>query len=165
MTLPNPLVREYTPADLPAMTAIWNAVVEAGDAFPQEEPLDEATGAAFFASQTRSAVAVDADGTILGLYILHPNNVGRCGHIANASYAVAAAARGRGVGGALVRDCLAKARELGFRILQFNAVLESNASARHLYEKLGFEQLGTICGGFRMKDGTYANICPYWHAL
>lgn len=165
MTLPNPLVREYTLDDLPAMTAIWNAVVEAGDAFPQEEPLDEATGAAFFASQTRSAVAVDADGTILGLYILHPNNVGRCGHIANASYAVAAAARGRGVGGALVRDCLAKARELGFRILQFNAVVESNASARHLYEKLGFEQLGTIRGGFRMKDGTYANICPYWHAL
>ena len=165
MTLPNPLVREYTLDDLPAMTAIWNAVVEAGDAFPQEEPLDEATGAAFFASQTRSAVAVDADGTILGLYILHPNNVGRCGHIANASYAVAAAARGRGVGGALVRDFLAKARELGFRILQFNAVVESNASARHLYEKLGFEQLGTIRGGFRMKDGTYANICPYWHAL
>ncbi len=49
-------IREYTPADLPAMTAIWNAIVEAGDAFPQEEPLDEATGAAFFASQTRSAV-------------------------------------------------------------------------------------------------------------
>jgi L-amino acid N-acyltransferase YncA len=147
------------------MIAIWNAVVEAGDAFPQEEPLDGATGAAFFASQTRSAVAVDADGTISGLYILHPNNVGRCGHIANASYAVAAAARGRGVGGVLVRDCLAKARELGFRILQFNAVVESNASARHLYEKLGFEQLGTIRGGFRMKDGSFANICPYWHAL
>ncbi len=165
MSHPNPLVREYTPADLPAMTAIWNAIVEAGNAFPQEEPLDEATGAAFFASQTRSAVAADADGTILGLYILHPNNVGRCGHIANASYAVAEAARGRGVGGALVRDCLAQGRALGFRILQFNAVVESNASARHLYEKLGFEPLGTIRGGFRMKDGTYANICPYWHAL
>ena len=108
---------------------------------------------------------MDADGTILGLYILHPNNVGRCGHIANASYAVAAAARGRGIGGALARDCLARARELGFRILQFNAVVEGNASARHLYEKLGFEQLGVIRGGFRMKDGTFANTCPYWHAL
>ena len=158
-------IREYTPADLPAMIAIWNAVVEKGDAFPQEEPLDDATGAAFFAGQTRSAVAVDADGIILGLYILHPNNVGRCGHIANASYAVAAAARGRGIGEALVRDCLSQGRALGFRILQFNAVVEDNIPARRLYEKLGFEQLGTIRGGFRMKDGTYANICPYWHAL
>ena len=160
-----PAIREYAPGDLPAMIAIWNAVVEAGDAFPQEEPLDEESGAAFFASQSRSAVAADADGTVLGLYILHPNNVGRCGHIANASYAVSASARGRGVGGALVRDCLAQARALGFRVLQFNAVVEGNASARHLYEKLGFEQLGTIRGGFRMKDGSYANICPYWHEL
>ncbi len=165
MSIQTPHVREYTPADLPAMIAIWNAIVEAGDAFPQEEPLDAAGGAAFFGGQTRSAVAVDADGTILGLYILHPNNVGRCGHIANASYAVAAAARGRGIGGALVRDCLASAREVGFRILQFNAVVEGNASARHLYEKLGFEQLGVIRGGFRMKDGSFANICPYYKEL
>ena len=119
-TMNAPAIREYAPADLPAIIGIWNAVVEAGDAFPQEEPLDAESGAAFFASQSRSAVAVDADGTVLGLYILHPNNVGRCGHIANASYAVAAAARGRGVGGALVRDCLAQARALGFRVLQFN---------------------------------------------
>ena len=52
---------------------------------------------------------------------------------------------------------------LGFRVLQFNAVVESNIHARHLYERLGFTQLGTIPGGFRMKDGHYENICPYYH--
>ena len=50
-------------------------------------------------------------------------------------------------------------------ILQFNAVVESNIHARHLYERLGFVQLGTIPGGFRMKDGHYENICPYYHVL
>ena len=53
----------------------------------------------------------------------------------------------------------------GFRVLQFNAVVATNAGARHLYEKHGFVQLGTIPGGFRMPDGTYADICPYYHEL
>ena len=159
------IVRPYAPEDLPAMIEIWNEVVEAGDAFPQEEPLNAETGAAFFASQSLSAVAVDADGRAVGLYILHPNNVGRCGHICNASYAVSAGCRGRRVGEALVRDCLARAKALGFGILQFNAVVESNARARHLYEKLGFQPLGVIPRGFRMKDGHYENICPYYYEL
>lgn len=46
-------------------------------------------------------------------------------------------------------------------MLQFNAVVESNIHAHHLYERLGFTQLGTIPGGFRMRDGHYENICPY----
>ncbi|MBQ5422657.1 MAG: GNAT family N-acetyltransferase, partial [Clostridiales bacterium] len=86
-------IREYRQEDLPAMTAIWNEVVEEGNAFPQDEPLDEEQGAAFFASQSYTGVA-DEDGTIYGLYILHPNNVGRCGHICNASYAVSSGSRG-----------------------------------------------------------------------
>ena len=158
-------VRVYEAGDLDAMIAIWNEVVEEGAAFPQEEPLTAETGPGFFASQTCSAVAVDENGTVLGLYILHPNNVGRCGHICNASYAVKAAARGKRIGGLLVRDCLARAKEAGFRILQFNAVVESNIYARRLYESLGFVQLGTIPRGFRMKDGHFENICPYYREL
>ena len=107
----------------------------------------------------------DENGNVCGLYILHPNNVGRCGHICNASYAVSSSCRGQHIGEKLVRDCIRKAKECGFLILQFNAVVETNAHARHLYEKLGFVQLGTIPGGFRMKDGYYENICPYYHVL
>jgi L-amino acid N-acyltransferase YncA len=146
------------------MLRIWNEVVEEGAAFPQEDCLDMETGAAFFASQSFTGVA-EENGEILGLYILHPNNVGRCGHIANASYAVSSSARGRHVGEALVKDSMARAAELGFRILQFNAVVEGNARARRLYERLGFVQLGTIPGGFRMKDGRYVSICPYYRPL
>ena len=83
----------------------------------------------------------------------------------NASYAVSSAARGRHVGRALVKDSLARAKELGFRIMPFNAVVSTNAGARHLYESLGFTQLGTIPGGFRMPDGSYADICPYYIEL
>ena len=159
------LIRAYKASDLPEMIAIWNEVVEAGDAFPQEEPLDAAEGAEFFASQSYCGVAEDENGAVCGLYILHPNNVGRCGHICNASYAVQGNRRGQHIGEKLVLDCLAQAKKLGFRVLQFNAVVESNVHARHLYERLDFIQLGTIPGGFRMKDGHYENICPYYHKL
>ena len=157
-------VREYSENDLGAMNEIWNEVVEEGIAFPQEDLLDAKSGAEFFGSQSYCGVA-EEDGSILGLYILHPNNVGRCGHICNASYAVRSASRGLHVGEKLVKDCLENARRLGYGALQFNAVVESNVHARHLYERLGFVQLGTIPKGFRMKDGHYENICPYYHEL
>ena len=157
-------IRKYTENDLPAMISIWNEVVEDGIAFPQEEPLTAESGAEFFASQTYSAVA-EEDGKIYGLYILHPNNVGRCGHICNASYAVSSESRGKHIGELLVKDCLVQAKKCGFGVLQFNAVVESNIHARHLYERFGFVQLGTIPKGFRMKDGHFENICPYYHEL
>ena len=159
-------VRAYKEKDLPEMIQIWNEVVEEGIAFPQEEYLTTETGARFFADQTYSAVAVDTDTEqICGLYILHPNNVGRCGHICNASYAVASEQRGLHIGEALVSDCLIQGRLHGFRILQFNAVVASNLPARQLYQRLGFKQLGVIPNGFRMKDGHYEDICPYYHEL
>lgn len=157
-------IRGYRNEDIAEMIAIWNEVVEDGIAFPQEETLDLQSGEAFFASQTYCGVAVEGE-CVLGLYILHPNNIGRCGHLANASYAVGSAARGKGIGKILVEDSMTQGKALGFRVLQFNAVVATNAGARHLYEKLGFVQLGTIPGGFRMPDGTYADICPYYHEL
>lgn len=158
------IVRKYTENDLPAMVRIWNRVVEDGAAFPQEEYLDAESGRDFFAAQTYCGVA-EENGAVVGLYILHPNNIGRCGHIANASYAVDAACRGRHIGEKLVTDCLAQAKRCGFTVMQFNAVVENNTHARHLYERLGFVQLGTIPEGFRMKDGSYQNICVYYHTL
>ena len=53
----------------------------------------------------------------------------------------------------------------GFRILQFNAVVASNAPALQLYRKIGFTPLGTIPGGFRLKDGTYEDIVPHYISL
>lgn len=160
------IVRGYTQKDIPDMVVVWNEVVEEGIAFPQEECLDEVGGAAFFASQSYCGVAQRIqDGKVLGLYILHPNNIGRCGHICNASYAVCRQSRGLHIGEQLVLDCIRQAKEIGFRILQFNAVVATNFHARHLYERVGFRQLGTVPKGFRLKNGQYEDICPYYITL
>ena len=158
-------IRGYNKNDLTQMIEIWNEIVEDGVAFPQEESLNPETGAEFFSSQSYCGVAVNENDAVIGLYILHPNNVGRCGHICNASYAVSSKCRGQHIGEKLVIDCIQKAKEIGFLILQFNAVVETNIHARHLYERLGFHQLGVIPKGFRMKDGHFENICPYYIEL
>ena len=159
-------VRKYSENDIADMIRIWNQVVEEGIAFPQEECLDDESGKAFFESQTCCGVAVDEETRkIYGLYILHPNNTGRCGHICNASYAIDKEHRGQHIGEKLVKECLVQAKLHGFGILQFNAVVESNIHARHLYERLGFVKLGTVPRGFRMKDGHYEDICLYYYTL
>ena len=160
------VLRAYDPADIRGAILIWNQVVEDGVAFPQLDLLDEPGGLAFFEAQSYTGLAVDGDtGEALGLYILHPNNVGRCGHISNASFAVRRDRRGQRIGEMLVRDCLQKARELGFQLMQFNAVVAANAPALHLYEKLGFIRLGAIPRGFLMKDGHYEDIVLFYHTL
>ncbi len=162
----NITIREYKKSDVQAVIDIWNTVVKEGVAFPQEECLDETSGNTFFESQSFTGVAVDTDsGEIVGMYILHPNNIGRCGHICNASYAVKKDIRGQHIGEKLVTDCKCRAKELGFRILQFNAVVKTNYAALHLYEKLGFVQLGVIPGGFRMNDGSYEDIVLHYCLL
>ena len=160
------IIREYTEADTEAIGEIWNQVVDEGVAFPQEERLTNKTAKEFFSEQTYTGVAEDSDsGKAVGLYILHPNNVGRCGHICNASFAVERSVRGEHIGEKLVLHCLDTAKKKGFGIMQFNAVVATNTHALHLYERLGFKKLGTIPGGFRMSDGHYEDIIPHYYVL
>ena len=152
-------IRKYQHQDMAPAMDIWNEVVREGVAFPQVEELTKQEADSFFTSQSHTAVAEDNDtGEIVGLYILHPNNVGRCGHICNTSYAVKSGRRGLHIGEQLVKDSLVMGARLGFRILQFNAVVAANVHALHLYEHLGFTRLGSIPQGFLMKDGHYEDI-------
>lgn len=159
-------IREYTTEDAVAASEIWNQVVDDGVAFPQEEDLSPKEGDAFFKEQTYTGIAENTEnGEVVGFYILHPNNVGRCGHICNASYAVRHDVRGEHIGEKLVLDCISMAKKKSFGVLQFNAVVASNVHALHLYKRIGFTPLGVIPGGFRMPDGHYEDIIPHYYDL
>ena len=160
------IIKPYDVNYIKPAISIWNEIVEEGIAFPQEDSLDELSGDEFFKSQSYTGLAFDTEiDELVGLYILHPNNVGRCGHICNASYAVKSNCRGKHIGEKLVLDCLTKGKELGFKILQFNAVVATNIHARNLYKRLGFKELGIIPGGFRMTNGHFEDIVPQYHLL
>lgn len=157
-------IREYCENDLTEMLQIWNEIVEEGIAFSEMNPLSYEEGKEFFASQSFTGVA-EHDGEIVGLYTLHPNNIGRSAHLCNASYGVKKNVRGMSIGEELAKHSMIKGRELGFKVLQFNAVVRTNYAAIHLYEKMGFTRLGTIPSGFLMKDGYYEDIVLFYHEL
>ncbi|MBE7719355.1 MAG: GNAT family N-acetyltransferase [Lacrimispora celerecrescens] len=158
-------IREFCDKDITQSIEIWNDIVEQGIAFPQTEILNQQTGKEFFRQQSFTGAAFDDSNHIVGLYILHPNNIGRCGHICNASYAVKSSMRGHRIGERLVCHSMDKGKDLGFKILQFNAVVSSNVSALALYKKLGFTQLGVIPKGFQMKNGEFEDIIPHYITL
>jgi GNAT superfamily N-acetyltransferase len=95
----------------------------------------------------RTVVAVDGD-DILGSAKMGPNRPGPGAHIATASFMVNPVHAGRGVGRALGEHVLAQARAAGYHGMQFNAVVETNAPAVHLWQALGFQIMTTIPQAF-----------------
>ncbi|MGI5130464.1 N-acetyltransferase family protein [Pseudonocardia sp. CA-107938] len=143
-------IRPFVDADWSQVWPIVDAVVRAGDTFTYDPTMTEEQARATWIEPPPgiTVVAEDADGRILGTAKTGPNKPGPGAHVATASFMVAADARGRGVGAALVRDALDRARAGGFAGMQFNAVAASNTGAVALYERLGFRIIGTVPGGF-----------------
>lgn len=125
-------------------------VVRAADTFPYDPAMEEAAARAMWmlAAPARTAVATGDDGAVLGTAKMHANYAGPGSHVASASFMVGSAARGRGVGRALVEDALAWARGAGFRAMQFNAVVDTNSAAVRLWESLGFDTIGVVPEAF-----------------
>ena len=152
-------IRAYQPEDVPALVEIWNEVVEQGIAFPQKAPLTNQIGAAFFAKQSCTAAAYDTEtAEIVGMYILHPNNVGRCGHICNASYAVKATYRGQKIGEQLAA-LPASSPSDGIPHLAIQCGCKGKLCSKETVRKAGFVTIGTIPGGLSEERRNVFRYC------
>ena len=149
--------RKYEQNDLKKMRQMWNVIIEDGVAFPGMVLLEENEFESMLKYQD-DVYCMIVDQHVVGYYILHPNNIGRCSHVANASYILDKNMRGKHLGEFLVKHSIEMAKELGFKGMQFNAVVESNYAARHIYKKVGFKEIGMIPNGFMLKDGSYSNM-------
>lgn len=61
---------------------------------------------------------------------------------------------GCGLGTQMIEQCIDAARRVGFEQVELG-VYSDNDRARRLYEKLGFQQSGSLPRAFKLKDGTY----------
>jgi L-amino acid N-acyltransferase YncA len=142
-------IRAFADADWPQVYPIIREVIEAGETYAYDPDWSEAETRDVWVEKPpgRTLVAED-DGRILGSAHLAPNRPGRGSHVGTASFMVGSAARGRGVGRLLGERVLELARADGYASMQFNAVVETNQAAVHLWQALGFRIIGTVPEAF-----------------
>ena len=151
---PTPLSPMYriealSAADWPAVWELLRPVLRAGDTYAFPPDIDEAAARrAWVENPAATFVARDADGAIAGTYYIKANQPGPGSHVCNCGYVTAAAARGRGVAGAMCEHSQAEAIRRGFRAMQFNLVVSTNTDAVRLWERHGFAIVGTLPGAF-----------------
>lgn len=142
---------------------IWpflHDIIAAGETYtlPRDLTEQQAREMWILKPPSRTVVAVDNDGTVLGSAKMNRNHMGPAAHIASASFIVDPKHSGRGVGRALGKHVIEWARSSGYRGMQFNAVVETNTRAVALWKSLGFEVIGTLPEGFRHPTKGYVGL-------
>ncbi len=170
-------IRPATAADNPALWSMLEPVFRAGDTYAMDPEIPRDDALAFWCGGNHSAFIAEApspsthpsrpefffdeissggvaegDGgqtAPLGTYYICPNHGGGGAHVCNCGFVTAPAARGRGVARAMLVHALDTAREMGYRAMQFNFVVETNTRAIAIWLDHGFEVVGRLPGAFR----------------
>jgi ribosomal protein S18 acetylase RimI-like enzyme len=159
------LIRPAAEADRPAVLAIVAPVLAAGETYAIACDLDAAGVEAYWFGHRHEVFVAEDAGTILGTYYLMANQQGGGAHVANCGYMTAPAAQGKGVARAMCEHSLVRARERGFGAMQFNHVVSTNARAVALWQKLGFEIVGTLPLAFNHPVHGYVDSYVMFRAL
>lgn len=149
-----------------ALLPILEPAIREGRSYPVNPAASHAEILAYwFAPGNSICVARNPAGSAIGTYYLKANSTGPAAHVANAGYMVHPEARRCGVGRAMAHDSFTRARAAGYRAMQFNLVIASNAAARALWREVGMEEVGRLKGAFRMPDGTYDDALVLYREL
>ena len=146
--MPSPIIRDAVPADLPAITAIYDEAVLHGTATFELIPPDLAEMTRRYEALTEGGfpyvVADDGGGTIAGYAYAGPYRARPAYRftVENSIY-LAPAAQRRGTGSALLQALLTQCAPRGYR--QMIAVIgdSANAGSIGVHRKAGFTMIGT----------------------
>lgn len=159
------LIRPATEADWPAILAIVEPVLAAGETYAIDTNLDEAGVKAYWLMPAHEVFVAEDDGQIVGTYYLMANQRGGGAHVANCGYMTAPEARSKGVAKAMCLHSLDRARERGFKAMQFNHVVSTNTGAVALWQKLGFQIVGTLPKAFKHPANGYVDSFVMFQTL
>jgi ribosomal protein S18 acetylase RimI-like enzyme len=142
------LVRPATKRDANAIWAIMEPIIRAGETYTLPRDMDQEGAVAYWLSALHEVFVAEDDGNIVGTYFLQANQQGGGEHVANCGYMTAVTATGRGVARSMCEHSLGRARERGFRAMQFNFVVSTNDRAVRLWQSLEFEIVGRLRNAF-----------------
>ena len=158
-------IRPATDADHDAIWNIFREVIAAGETYPLNQDMSRQDALDYWFQRESHVFVAESDGKIVGSYTLHANQSGGGGHVANAAFIVSESARGQGIGRKMGEHCLAEARQLGFRAMQFNFVISANEGAVKLWQDLGMRIAGTLSGAFRHPKRGYVDVYVMYQNL
>ena len=158
-------IREAGPADDDAIWAVLRPIVEAGEELCAPPDGGRAGAFAYWRPAGATNYVAEIDGRVVGTSYLRANQTGHGDHVANAGFATAAEARGRGVARALLAHAMDTARARGFRAMQFNFVVSTNRRAIETWERAGFAVVGRLPGAFRHPREGAVDALVMWRSL
>lgn len=163
---PGVRIAPMSDATWPQTWAILEPVFRSGETYAVPTDISESEARRLWVESPLAAfVAVDEHDAVLGTYYLKANHAGPGSHVCNCGYVVSRSARGRGVASAMCEHSQAEAAGRGFRAMQYNLVVATNAGAIRLWQKHGFEIVGTVPGAFEHPRDGFVDAHVMYKAL
>jgi L-amino acid N-acyltransferase YncA len=159
------LIRTAGSEDEDAIWEILEPVLRAGETYTLPRDISREDAVAYWFAPTHEVFVAEEEGAILGTYYLRANQRGGGSHVANCGYVTAQHATGRGVARAMCLHSLDRARESGFRAMQFNFVVSTNERAVKLWLSLGFDTVGCLPGAFLHPTLGYVDALVMYRSL
>jgi len=159
------LIRPARPDDWPAIWNIISPTIRAGETYALDPAMTEIDALAYWLGPDRETFVAEEEGAIVGTYYLRANQPGGGAHVCNCGYMTSATATGRGIASAMADHSLRRARERGFRAMQFNFVVSTNERAVRLWENLGFAIVGRLPGAFHHPRLGYVDALVMYRSL
>jgi L-amino acid N-acyltransferase YncA len=159
------MIRLARQADEDAIWNIFHAVVASGDTYVFDPHMPREEALAYWLRPDTHTYVAEREGRVVGTYILKSNQPALGSHVANAAFMVSPIARGAGVGKRMGDHCLAEARRLGFRAMQFNLVVSTNEAAVRLWKHLGFRIIGTLPEAYRHSQHGFVDAYVMFQTL
>ena len=159
------LIRPARPDDRDAMWDILEPVLRAGETIALPRDVGREDALSFWIGEGRQVFVAEEEGRVIGTYFLRANQAGGGRHVANAGYATAAAAQGKGIARAMLEHSLSQARASGFRAVQFNFVVSTNERAVKTWLAYGFEIVGTLPRAFQHPQLGFVDVFVMFREL
>jgi ribosomal protein S18 acetylase RimI-like enzyme len=158
-------IRPAVEDDSEAIWRVLEPVIRAGETYTLPRDMTRDQALAYWRSADHEVYVAEEAGEVAGTYFLHANQKGGGAHVANCGYVTAQHATGRGIARAMCEHSMVRARERGFRAMQFNFVVSTNTRAVRLWESLGFRTVGVLPGVFQHPVDGYVDALVMFRDL
>jgi L-amino acid N-acyltransferase YncA len=145
-------ITQATEADFAKIWPIFQDIVQNGRTFVYRPDISFDEAKTVWFDEKFATYIASVNGEVVGAYVIRPGHRDLGSHIANAAYIIAFEHRGKGYGEDIARDSFVQAKELGFKAMQFNYVISTNKVAVALWQKLGFNIVGTVPKAYQHKE-------------